>query len=361
MPAKSKRLVVVISSHGYGHAAMTAPLVQALYKERPDLKVTVRANLPSHFLQTILPFTFEHIKESTDFGMVMLDAFRVDTQKSLSRYQSFHQNWQDNINAEVERLRQLQADYLISNIAYLPLAAAKQIGIPAVAYGCLNWAEIFQHYFMEHDHIYGQIIDAYASADCIIRTQPAMPMTSLATKTVGPIATTGTNRRQLLLNKLALVENTRLILVSMGGIKTVINIRHWPVIEGVHYLIDDPAPHDREDISSLPNIGISFIDVLCSVDLFLTKPGYGSFSQAACNRTPVLYVERPDWPEHSYLCDWLKKHIICASITQQQFCDGQFSSKLIALLKQDISPTMPQPGLTRAVNLLLKIFNLDDN
>ncbi len=361
MPAKSKNLVVVISSHGYGHAAMTAPLVQALCKKCPDLKVTVRTDIPGQFLQTVMPFTFEHIKASTDFGMVMHDAFRVDTQRSLSRYQTFHQNWQDKINTEVERLTQLQADYLISNIAYLPLAAAKQMGIPAIAYGCLNWAEIFQHYFMEHDQIYRQIIDAYVSADCIIRTQPAMPMTSLATETVGPIATTGINRRQLLLNKLALVENTRLILVSMGGIKTVMNIKHWPVIEGIHYLTDDPAPHDREDISSLSNIGISIIDALCSVDLFLTKPGYGSFSQAACNRTPVLYVERPDWPEHSYLCDWLKNHITCASITQQQFCDGQFSSKLIALLRQDVSPTIPQPGLTSAVNLLLKSFNIDDN
>ncbi len=361
MPAKSKHLVVVISAHGYGHAAMTAPLIQALHRKCSDLKITVRTDLPEHFLRAVMPFNFEHCKESTDFGMVMLDAFKIDTKKSLAKYQAFHQHWQDNINVETKRLIQLQTDYLISNIAYLPLAAAKQMGIPAIAYGCLNWAEIFKHYFIEHGQIYRQIFDAYTNADCIIRTLPAMPMAGLITETVGPIATSGASRRQFLLNKLVLADNTRLVLVSMGGIKTDFNICHWPVIEAVHYLVDDQAPIDRDDISSLSDINISFLDALCSVDLLLTKPGYGSFSQAAHNRTPVLYVARPDWPEHSYLCDWLKNHINCACITQQQFCDGQFSSDLTALLKQNSFPSKPQMGLDSAVNILLNEFNIEEN
>jgi len=358
MPAKLNNLVVVISGHGYGHVAMTAPLIQSLHNKCSDLNITVRSDLPEQYLRTVMPFHFDHCKESTDFGMAMFDAFRIDANKSLARYQHFHQHWHDNIKRETDRLTQLKTDYLISNIAYLPLAAASKMAIPACAYGCLNWAEIFQHYFSEHKQIHRQIFDAYSSADCMIRTQPAMPMAGLVTETVGPIATTGTSRREYLLDKLGLAENTRLVLASMGGIKTDLNIRHWPVIEAVHYLIDDQAPGDRKDISSLLNIDISFIDTLCSVELFLTKPGYGSFSQAACNRIPVLYVERPDWPEHSYLCDWLKKHIPCTSITQQQFCNGQFSSKLISLLKQDISPAMPETGLDSAVNIILKKFNI---
>jgi len=361
MSAESKHLVVVISGHGYGHAGMTAPLIQALQRMCSNLRITVRADLPEHFLRTIMPFEFDHCMESTDFGMVMFDAFRINTEKSLTNYQALHQNWQTNIDAEINRLTQLQADFVISNIAYLPLAAAKQIGIPAIAYGCLNWAEIFQHYFSGHNQIYSQILNAYDSADCIIRTQPAMPMTGLATQTVGPVALAGSNRHQFLCEKLALADNTQLVLASMGGIKTDINIKAWPVIEGVQYLIDGQAPDERDDVSSLLGIDISFIDALCSADLFLTKPGYGSFSQAACNRTAVLYVERPDWPEQSYLCDWLKHHIPCANITQQQFSDGHFASELISLLEQEIPPTMPYSGLDDAIRILLNKFDLTEN
>jgi len=364
MSAESKHLVVVISGHGYGHAAMTAPLIHALHKKCSNLKITVRTDLPEQFLRTVMPFKFDYCLESTDFGMMMHDAFTIDTEKSLVRYQALHQNWQVNIDAEINRLTQLRTDYLISNIAYLPLAAAKQINIPAIAYGCLNWAEIFQYYFIEHNRIYKQIIDAYASADRIIRTQPTMPMIDLVTETVGPIASSGTHKRQFLCKRLGLAEDSRLILVSMGGIKTAMNISAWPVIEGVHYLIDGLVPDGREDVSSLSNqsnIDISFIDALCSVDIFLTKPGYGSFSQAACNRTAVLYVERPDWPEYSYLCDWLKDHVPCTSITQQQFCSGQFASELVSLSQQYVSPTMPHTGLDSAIKILLAGFNLEEN
>ncbi len=358
MAAKSNNLVVVISGHGYGHAAMTAPLIQALQKQCPKLNIIVRSDLPEQYLRTVMPFSFEHCKESTDFGMAMFDAFNVDTDKSLARYLRFHQHWHDNIDKEANRLLQLQTGYLISNIAYLPLAAASQQAIPAIAYGCLNWAEIFQYYFSEQRQIFRQIFAAYASATCIIRTQPTMPMTGLVTETVGSIATMATNRRSYLLDKLGLAENTRLILTSMGGIKTDLNIRRWPIIENIHYLLDDQAPDDRPDISSLTGLGISFIDTLGSVDLFLTKPGYGSFSQAVCNRVPVLYVERPDWPEHPYLCDWLKKHISCTSISQRQFCHGQFASELILLLEQDVSPVRPDSGLNNAVEIILNRFNL---
>jgi hypothetical protein len=185
-----------------------------------------------------------------------------------------------------------------------------------------------------------------------------MPMTDLVTETVDPIATIGNNRRQFLLNELSLANNPHLVLVSMGGIKTDIYTEAWPHIKDVHYLIDGPVPENRNDISSLSNINISFIDALNSVDLFITKPGYGSFSQAACNRTAVLYVERPDWPEHHALCDWLINQIPCASITQQQFCSGQFAQQILSLLQQPISPILPSMGLDSAINIIVNRFNL---
>jgi hypothetical protein len=39
-------LVVDISGHGYGHAAMTIPILNALRRVRPDLKVTIRTSVP---------------------------------------------------------------------------------------------------------------------------------------------------------------------------------------------------------------------------------------------------------------------------------------------------------------------------
>jgi hypothetical protein len=47
------------------------------------------------------------------------------------------------------------------------------------------------------------------------------------------------------------------------------------------------------------------IDLLRSVDAVIAKPGYGTFAEAACNATPLLYVRRQEWPEQDCLIEWL--------------------------------------------------------
>ena len=52
----------------------------------------------------------------------------------------------------------------------------------------------------------------------------------------------------------------------------------------------------------------SMLDLIRSCDVLLTKPGYGAFTEAACNGTSVLYVARDDWPEEPWLSRWLVAH-----------------------------------------------------
>jgi hypothetical protein len=53
---------------------------------------------------------------------------------------------------------------------------------------------------------------------------------------------------------------------------------------------------------------LSFLDLLASCDVLITKVGYGSFVEAAAHAVPVLYLDRPDWPETPYLAAWLAEH-----------------------------------------------------
>ena len=341
---------------------MTAPLINALYQRYPHLKITLRTGVPLAFLQHKLDMPFDYLLDSSDFGMVNKDAFEVDLEMSLQRYQTFHHEWPDKIKQETAQLKALGADYLLSNIAYLPLAAATQIGLPSIAYCCLNWADIFCHYYGHQAstrYIHEQMLDAYAGAGCFIRPEPAMPMASLTTNLVGPIATLGRNRRTTILESLGLPATTRLVLAAMGGIRTEMNLANWPEIENVHYLVPDQHVYPRNDISAVSIAGISFTDVLCSVDVLFTKPGYGSFSEAACNGIRVLYVERPTWPEHSHLVEWLQCYTPCRSISRQQLQTGAFSDELVALLHDQTTLTPPVSGLPEALSLLTKYLHLN--
>ena len=361
MLVDAKHLVVVISGHGYGHAVMTAPLINALSRRYPQLKITLKTALPRAFLETKFDTPFEYLPSSTDFGLVMRNAFQIEKHESLKQYIRLHEDWGGNVAAEASELKQLEADCLISNIAYLPLAAAKQLGLPCVAYSCLNWADIFQYYFVGQqgtDHIYRQMLEAYSGANCFIRTEPAMPMTELTTHRVGPIASAGQNKRSELLRQLGLADDTTLVLATMGGIETNIKPACWPVIDGVHYLLPDAGPELRPGISTLSTRDFYFTDLLCSADVLLTKPGYGSFTQAATNAIPVLYVDRREWPEQPYLTPWLAQHTACKRITEQQLGSGDFAAELLGLLQQNQSFPTPEPGLAEALRLTEKYLKL---
>ena len=86
-----------------------------------------------------------------------------------------------------------------------------------------------------------------------------------------------------------------------------------------------------------------FIDLLTSCDLLITKPGYGSFTEAACNGIPLLYVERGDWPEEAFLTQWLEQHGRCHRISRESFESGKIDQELLSISLPATS-TRPRPS-----------------
>jgi small subunit ribosomal protein S21 len=71
-------------------------------------------------------------------------------------------------------------------------------------------------------------------------------------------------------------------------------------------------------------------DLLASVDAVITKPGYGTFVEAACAGTPILYLERDDWPETPHFAAWLAQHARAAALGREATAGGQISSPTCA-------------------------------
>ena len=349
-----RHLVVTLSGHGFGHAAMTAPLINLLGQRHPRLKITLRSPAPRWFFDAYYRVPFDYCNEGSDFGMVMHDAFRVDLSASADRYRHFHAHWHDHLRREESRLQDLGTDLLLSNIAYLPLQAARNLSIPAIAFCCLNWADIYRHYFGD-DAIYRTILGAYRGADLFIRPAPAMPMPTLKTRSVGPVASLSRNQSAEIRARLGLASDTRLILASLGGVATELGVERWPALPRVHYLLPGPAVTSRPDLSTLEEAGVGFTDALASSDLFITKPGYGAFSEAACHAVPLLYAER-EWPEQPWLVDWLKRHLPCAAISADALRQGRFTAPLQTLLASNRPAPLAPSGIEQALNEIEKFL-----
>ncbi|HWU83495.1 MAG TPA: hypothetical protein VN063_08395 [Methylophilaceae bacterium] len=355
---KAPHLLVCISGHGFGHLAQVAPVLNALHGLSPNIRLTVRSTIPQPLLRQRIRPEFNHLQEATDFGMVMVSALEVDVAASMHAYKAFHADWSGNVRAEAARLQAIGADLVLTDVAYLPLAAANQIGLPALSLCSLNWADIFAHYCAGMAGAAGiqqQIEAAYGSANCFLRPTPAMPMPWLERSVaIGLLADVGQSRRSEIDRELELTQEDRLILVSMGGIPTRFPVRQWPRLRHVKWLVqkDWLAEEPREDMLAFEPLGMPFADLLASCDLLLTKPGYGAFAEAAASGIPVLFVMRDDWPEQPYLVDWLTQAGPCQGIDIAQVADGDFATEVLALLQTPKSTPLMVDGNEQAARYL---------
>lgn len=327
-------LFVDISSHGLGHLAQTAPVLEALSARLPGLRLTIRSGLSEAQLRLRIAHPFEHLHASSEVSFLMHDAVRVDRAASARAYGDFHADWPARIEAEAGLLSDLAPDLVLANVSALPLAGARRAGIPSLAMCSLNWADQFAHLFADESWatpIHAQLQDAYAGADAFLRCIPAPAMPTLENVIdVPPIARVGRGDRAALAARLGL-QDERIVLVGMGGIAYQLPLADWPRHEGTCWLVREPLAVGRPDVVCYRELGWHFSDLLASVDAVVTKPGYGMFVESAAAGVPLLYLRRDDWPEQEALIDWLQATALCAEISPAQFAAGALMQALRAL------------------------------
>ena len=363
-----KHLFVDISSHGYGHLAQTAAVINALTAYRP-VRLTVRSGLTQEQLARRIQAPFTHIHEASDFGFVMHDALRVDLDASAARYREAYADWPQRVADEARLLEQVAPDLVLSNISPLPLAGAAAADIPALAMCSLNWADLFAHYYSGQDWaapIHAAMQTAYASARMFIRFSPGMAMPSLANLAiVGPVSIYANSPAQVsredAAQALGLPLHKRWLLLALGGIAHRLPVEDWPELPGTQLLVPaDWQIAQRADITPYSDAQLPFADLLPVVDVVLSKPGYGTFVEAACCGLPVLYLQRPDWPEAECLEAWLHQNARAAILAPAAGISGNFLPGLNTLLARPAPPRPQADGIEQALRLINRALDGSD-
>ena len=339
-------LLATISSHGLGHLAQSAPVLNALRRRLPDLRLTVASTLPAERLRARIEGEFRLEARPLDFGFEMEDAFRVAREASAKAYRAVHAGWDDRLTETSSWLTHEQPDLVLANAAYLPLAAAARLGIPAFGMSSLNWADLFAHVFAGEPWmppIHAQMLDAYRSASAFIRLTPGMPMPDLPNgRPAGPVARLGTNRRGELRARCGAAADARIVLLAFGGIDARLPMADWSFAPALHWLVPGAWRIGHPRVSAIESLGWDFSDLIASVDAVIGKPGYGTFVEVACNGTPMLYAPRPEWPEQDALIPWLHRHARARQVSAQALHSGALDADLDALWQQPAPmPVLP--------------------
>lgn len=341
-------LLATISAHGFGHLAQTAPVLEALRRSCPGMRLTVASTLPEARLRQRIAGDFRVEARALDLGFVMQDAFRVDLPASAIAYREWHAAWDERIARTATWLAGLRPDLLLCNVAYLPLAAAARLSLPAFGMSSLNWADLFAHLYGKEPWapaIHAQMLEAYRGAAGFIKLTPGMDMPDLPrSEWAAPVASLGRRRQDELRARLQAEAAERLVLIAFGGIDTRLPLERWRFDEGQRWLVPAAWGIRHPRVTDFEALGWPFGDLLASVDAVIGKPGYGTFVEAACQGTPLLYAARPDWPEQEPLLRWLHAHGRALRVEDAALRSGALAGPLAALWAQPAKPPVVPTG-----------------
>ena len=349
-----------ISGHGFGHAAQVVPVLNALGRFVPHLRALLRTTVPAAFLNDRLTIPWEISAVRQDIGCVQNGPITIDVEATWHEHQHFHSTWSDRLQTEVDAMRAAAPDLVIANTPYLALAAGKVTAIPTVALVSFTWDLILSDYpappSVDKRALLESIRQAYGQADLALRITPSPPMELFSQQIdIQPIAEPASSAREQLTTRVALRPGERTVLVGFGGIPlTSVPFKKLESLSGYRFIFDGPVPQDSTRVISTQSLPFSFKALLASVDVVMTKPGYGTIVEAVALQTPVVYVRRYNFADEQSLVDYLHRHGRGVELSMDDFMTGQWNQALRKVCEMPSPQTVfpPPTGATEAAALL---------
>ncbi|MFO6425148.1 hypothetical protein [Motilimonas sp. KMU-193] len=356
--ANGKHICFSITHHGFGHGAISTSVIAALQKLAPELKISILSTLPDSYFRSRLSHEYTLIPIGSDFGMTMHSAISVDVPTSEQHYLQLLATWTEKQAQEQAILAKLKPDLVIANISPVTLAAAAKLGIPSMSLCPFNWSQILQSY-SQHPVLVNELLPlmdrAYQSVSLALKPTPHVPNHKQPNEqAIGPIAQKGQQRTTDLRQALGLGQTTKIGLIALGGLTVPLDLLRWPQHQDWFWLVDQAIPASRNDMCQYTEPNMAFLDLVYSVDLVITKPGYGTYTELAAAGTKAITLMRPDWPETPYLNTFLAQYVSCAEIDPEQLTSPSFAT-LIEQVSHQPNPltAKAEDGVMTACQIIL--------
>ena len=361
---KKRHIAYYITAHGYGHGVRSGDILGALLAAHPGLKVTVTTDLPADFLRSRVPSGNLAVRPGAfDVGMVQKDSIRVDVDATLARALELAEERPKLIDYEAEMLRAEGADLVVADIPAIPLEAAAEVGIPAVAVGNFSWDWIYAP-FVARDPRWRPVIQMFAEGyrkSKLLLKLPFSPAMSIFPKRVDLplLAKPGRARRAELARRTGADPAKRWVLLSFTTLDwTAAALREVETLADFEFFTVKPlAWPGWKNVHAVDRTKIGFSDVLASADVAVTKPGYGILSECVANAKPMIYAEREDFIEYPLLERELKRYLKNVHIPAAELYAGRLGAALAAVESAPAPlETLPAGGAEMAADILMGLL-----
>lgn len=148
------RLLVYLSSHGFGHISRSLEAISFLLANRADWSATIASERAEDFSFTLNKneswlrskdrIRFRKVK--TDVGIVQRDSLGMDlsaTEKEIELFRSQKERW---VETEYSHAQKDAYDLIWSDAASLPFIISSKSKTPSIFLGNFTWDFIYSHY-----------------------------------------------------------------------------------------------------------------------------------------------------------------------------------------------------------------------
>ena len=333
----ARAIVYYITAHGYGHGTRSCDILRAVQARQTGIPVVVVSDLPRDFLEARLGRTgWEHVTGSFDVGMVQVDSVRVDLEATRRAAVSLRESRDSLVAAQSKFLADRRAAVVVCDIPSIPIEAAHAAGVPVVAVGNFGWDWIYED-FARRDPRWQPVVDmiaeGYGKADLLLRLPFAEPMAAFQRAEDLPLlARPGRPRRDELARACGARTDALWSLLSFTSLDWNDEaLDMLAALDHVEFFTVKPLTWQRPNIHAVDRVEFSYADVMASVDVVVTKPGFGVMSECIVNNKPMIYTERTDFREYEVLVASIKRFLRHVHLPGSKLYRGELGEALHAI------------------------------
>jgi UDP-N-acetylglucosamine:LPS N-acetylglucosamine transferase len=331
-----RRIAYFISPHGFGHAARAASVMEALAEIESSLQFDIFTTVPDWFFFQSNSFTFQHHRLETDIGLVQKTPFQEDLPATIQKLKKFLPFNQSRIAALAEKIRHLNCNLVVCDIAPMGIRVAQEAGVPSVLVENFTWDWIYQGYAEQGFHAFNAYLQSiFAEATYHIQTQPICKPERVDF-TADPASRKIKAPSRLIRQRLGLPDGCKAVMITAGGVpKRYGFIDKLKNQTDIHFIISGAS--DSESIQNnlilLPeNSSYFHPDLVNAADAVVGKIGYSTIAEIYQAGVPFGYSARTRYRESKPLVDFVENQLSGFAIGEAEFQNGDWIHRLQDLL-----------------------------
>jgi len=209
--------------------------------------------------------------------------------------------------SEAAFLRQCGARVVLTDVAAFPIGVASSLSLSSVCVANFTWVDIYGEYIAAEPGfrpVVEQLTAEYQKTTLMLEAGLALPMAYFPRReVVGIVARESQRRREELLALLGEgAHGKRLALIYAGNWGLPVPWERLVELSDWHFISLIPlADAVASNVSHVPQTAMPHQDFVASVDLVISKAGYGIVGECLNAGTPFMYCPRHGFAEYGAL------------------------------------------------------------